>query len=108
VHEDLAVRREELEEAALMRGEDQRAHDLAARSVAALPSNPFAHASLGAIDALTGRTEQAALEIANVLKLWPSATVASYDHLQPSANPVCLAQRGRMYEGLRRAGLPEQ
>jgi hypothetical protein len=34
------------------------------------------------------------------------ATVASYDEYRPSAFPAFLAQRARLYEGLRKAGLP--
>lgn len=89
-----------------MLGEEERAYELASRGVAALSSNPQGHATLAAIDALLGRSDRAASEMANFLTLWPSATVAGYDALQPSAHPVYLAQRERLYEGLRLAGLP--
>lgn len=92
-------------EAALMLGEDERAYDLASHSVAAQPSNPQGHATLAAIDALHGRSDRAASEMAIFLKLWPTATVAGYDTLQPSTHAVYLAQRERLYEGLRMAGL---
>jgi tetratricopeptide (TPR) repeat protein len=95
-------------EAALMLGDDHRAYELAGRSIAALPSNARGHASLAAIDALAGRSEQAATELAAFLKLWPAATVARYDELYRSTDPGYLHQRGRLYEGLRMAGLPER
>jgi len=93
-------------EAALMRGEDARAYELAQRAAAELPSNVFAHAVLAAIDALEGRGEQAATEMATYRRLMPKATVASYDEYRPSTFPAFLAQRARLYEGLRKAGLP--
>ena len=93
-------------EAALMRGEDVRAYELAQRAAAELPSNVSAHAVLAAIDALRGRGEQAATEMATYRRLVPKATVASYDEYRPSTFPAFLAQRARLYEGLRKAGLP--
>ena len=51
-------------EAALLLGEDDRAHDMARRAVAELPSNARAHATLAAIDALTGRDDPARLAMA--------------------------------------------
>ncbi len=93
-------------EAALLRGEDDRARDLARRAVAELPSNARAHATLAAIDALTGRDGPARVAMAACLKLWPTATLARYDELRPSTHPVYVAQRERLYEGLLKAGLP--
>lgn len=95
-------------EAALMRGEDARAYELAQHAAAELPSNVFAHAVLAAIDALGGRSEQAATEMATYRRLMPTATVAGYDEYRPSAFPAFLAQRARLYEGLRKAGLPQR
>jgi len=95
-------------EAALMLGDDERAHELARRGIAALPSNADAHATLAAVDALAGRTDQASTELAAFRKLAPTATVARHDELRRSQHPVYLAQRARLYEGLRKAGLPER
>jgi TolB-like protein/cytochrome c-type biogenesis protein CcmH/NrfG len=95
-------------EAALMRGEDDRAYDLAGRSIAVLPTNARAHALLAAIDALAGRPGQAETELATFLGLWPTATVARYDEVYRSTHPVFVAQRERLYEGLRMAGLTER
>lgn len=95
-------------EAALMRGEDARAYELAQRAAAELPSNVFTHAVLAAIDALGGHGEQAAAEMATYRRLMPKATVASYDEYRPSTFRAFLEQRARLYEGLRRAGLPQR
>ena len=95
-------------EAALMRGDDERAHELARRAAAARPANAAAHATLAALDALAGRSGQAAAELTTFLALWPDATVARYDELRPSTHPVYVAQRERLYEGLRKAGLRER
>jgi hypothetical protein len=67
----------------------------------------FAHAVLAAIDALRSRDEQAAAEMATYRRLMPKATVTSYDEYRPSTFPAFLAQRARLYEGLRKAGLPQ-
>ena len=95
-------------EAALMLGDDERAREMARRGIAALPSNADAHATLAAVDALAGRTDQAAAQLAAFRKLVPTATVARLDELRRSENPLYLDQRARLYEGLRKAGLPER
>ena len=91
-----------------MRGDDESARDLARRGIAALPSNAFAHATLAAVDALGGRADEAAAALAVFLKLWPEATVARYDDSRRSTHPIFVAQRERLYEGLRKAGLPQR
>ena len=95
-------------EAALFLGEDERAHELARLAVAELPSNARAHATLAAIEALADRNELARSEMAAFLALWPTATLERFDAQRPSNHPVYLAQRVRLYEGLRKAGLPER
>jgi adenylate cyclase len=76
--------------------------------VAEWPSNARAHATLAAIDALADREELARSEMAAFLKLWPGATLGRYDEKRPSMHPTYLAQRERLYEGLRKAGLPAE
>jgi len=93
-------------EAALMRGDDERARDLARRAVAARPANASAHAVLAAVDALAGRGPEARAAMATFLSLAPGMTVARYDELRPSSHPAFIAQRERLYQGLRIAGLP--
>jgi hypothetical protein len=93
-------------EAALMRGEDDRAYEFARKALATRPSADLPHALMAAIDALAGRKELAATEMATFRELWPEATIARFDGFNPSDNPTYLAQRERLHDGLRRAGLP--
>jgi DNA-binding winged helix-turn-helix (wHTH) protein/tetratricopeptide (TPR) repeat protein len=95
-------------EAALMRGEDAQAYEFARLAVSERPSIASPHAVLAAIDALAGRSERASAEMAEFRRLWPTATVASYDEARPSTYPAYLTQRARLYAGLRQAGLPER
>jgi len=95
-------------EAALMRGEDGQAYEFARKAVAARPSEALPHGLMAAVDALAGRKEVAAAEMAAFRELWPEATVAHFDDFYPSDNPTFLAQRERLYDGLRKAGLPAQ
>jgi len=93
-------------EAALMLGEDERARALARHAIAALPDNLSAHATMASVEALAGRHDLAAVELKTLLRLWPAATVAHFDDRRPSSHPVYVERRGRLYEGLRLAGLP--
>ena len=95
-------------EAALMLGRNEEAYELARRSVAEFPFDFEGRGVLAAVDALAGRGVEAKVDLAELLKLWPSATVARYDDPYPSTQPVYLAQRQRLYEGLRKAGLPDR
>jgi tetratricopeptide (TPR) repeat protein len=92
-------------EAAIMLGDEERARDLAQRAVVQYPGNYRAQGALGAAEALTGH--DASATIAELRKLWPQATVATYDAWR-SNQPDHVKQRARFYEGLRRAGLPER
>ena len=94
-------------EAAVMLGDDERAYELAQRSVAARPSNMYAQATLAAAGALSGRLAESGRALSAFRTLWPAATVANYDDRRRSTEPRFVAQRVRLYEGLRRAGLPE-
>ena len=95
-------------EAALMRSEDAQAYEFAQRAVSERPSIPSPHAVLAAIDALAGQSERAAAEMAEFRRLWPTATVATYDEARPSTYPAYLTQRVRLYAGMHQAGLPER
>ncbi|MEO8924661.1 MAG: winged helix-turn-helix domain-containing protein [Caldimonas sp.] len=94
-------------EAALMRGENERAYDLARRGVSELPTNMYAHGALAAAAALSGRDDEARQEIAVFLSLWPEATIARYDDQRRSTVPAYAVQRERLYAGLRLGGLAE-
>lgn len=57
--------------------------------------------------ALTGRANDASAALQTLLSIKPDATVSTFRHISRSTNPEFLVQRERLYEGLRRAGLPE-
>jgi hypothetical protein len=46
--------------------------------------------------------------MAEFRRLWPTATVATYDEARPSTYPAYLTQRVRLYAGMHQAGLPER
>ena len=95
-------------EAALMRGDDALALELARRGIVQAPSNPYLHAALAAAEAKAGNGERAAGEVAEMRRLWPNATIEGYDERQPSTEPSFTAQRQRFYAALRQAGLPQR
>ena len=57
--------------------------------------------------ALCGRTDEAGLEAKDGLKLTPNFTIRRYRDDALSDNPTYLAQRLRILEGMRLAGVPE-
>lgn len=95
-------------EAALMRGDDVLALELARRGVGQTPSNPYLHAVLAAAEANAGNAEQAASEVSELQRLWPGATIARYDERQPSTVASFTTQRQSLYAALRQAGLPQR
>ena len=58
--------------------------------------------------ALAGRAADARLALAQFRKARPSATISGLRTSARSTNPNFVAQRERLYDGLRTAGLPEQ
>ncbi|MEO6362392.1 MAG: hypothetical protein ABIO71_04105, partial [Caldimonas sp.] len=95
-------------EAALMLGDDAQALEFAHRAVAERPATLEFRAVLAAAEALAGRPEIAAAEMAAFRRVRPDVTVATYDAARPSTDATYLAQRARFYDGLRKAGLPER
>ena len=57
--------------------------------------------------ALGSRHVEAAEACAAGLRLDPTFSVAKFRDLAPSNNAVFLAQRERVYDGMRKAGVPE-
>jgi TolB-like protein/class 3 adenylate cyclase/Flp pilus assembly protein TadD len=78
------------------------------KSVATNPNNSLAHFFLAASLALAGRDAEAAEACAAGQQLDPTFSVARFRDATPSHDPVYLAQRERIYEGLRKAGAPEE
>jgi tetratricopeptide (TPR) repeat protein len=69
---------------------------------------PLLHFYLGASLALLGSIDEARLEVQAGLARLPWFTVRHLRAGTLSDNPVYLAQRERLYDGLRMAGVPEQ
>ena len=68
---------------------------------------PLAHLGLAAALALRGSSDQARAEAKAGLALNPSFTIRRLRATQLSDNPTYLAERERIYQGMRMAGVPE-
>jgi Flp pilus assembly protein TadD len=86
-------------------GRDEEAITWLNRSIGLNRGHPTPHCLLAAALAQLGRVEEAREAARRCLDLNPSFTIARY---QSSNNPVYLAGRERMYEGMRMAGVPEE
>jgi TolB-like protein/class 3 adenylate cyclase/Flp pilus assembly protein TadD len=86
------------------RNEETEAHILEALRI----SPPVAHFYFAAALGRLGRLEEAREEARAGLGLNPSLTISRLRSLAFSDHPVYLAGRERLYEGLRKAGVPEQ
>jgi tetratricopeptide (TPR) repeat protein len=69
--------------------------------------HPFVHLYLASALAFSGRIEEARALVAQFPQLYPGVTVSRWRALEVSDAPEFLKQRERVYEGLRRAGMPE-
>jgi DNA-binding winged helix-turn-helix (wHTH) protein/tetratricopeptide (TPR) repeat protein len=94
-------------EYAFFQGRDDEAYEWMRRMAAEMPGWDRSFAMLAAIDALHGRDEEARAHMARHRALVPNSTVRYIQRLYPSSDPVVLAHRERLLEGLRKAGLPE-
>ncbi|WP_162561370.1 adenylate/guanylate cyclase domain-containing protein [Methylobacterium terrae] len=88
-------------------GRDEAAIDPLRRAAAVNPLFDFPHLYLACAFARLGRDAEARASLAEFLRLRPGYTIARYRSLT-STEPTFLAQRERLYDGLRRAGLPER
>ena len=70
-------------------------------------SLPNAHFYLAAAFAHLGRASEAQAAVAAGLAINPSYTISGFRAGSFSDNPTFLAQRERVYEGMRKAGVPE-
>ena len=77
------------------------------QSVTANSNFPVAHFLLAASLGQLGRVEEARAEAEAGLALTPEFTVSSYRDGAKSDNPIFLKQRLNIYDGLRKAGVPE-
>ncbi|WP_247427899.1 winged helix-turn-helix domain-containing protein [Bradyrhizobium sp. 139] len=69
---------------------------------------PFVYFYLAVALAHLGQTEEARAYVKAGLILAPTFSIAQFHASSPTDHPTCLAQRARIAEGLRKAGLPEQ
>jgi len=89
-------------------GLDEEAIAWLNRSIEIYPSGPTPHFLLAAALARLGSLLEAREAVRVGLELNPGFTIARYWSFAPSDNPVYLAGRERIYEGLRMAGVPEE
>ena len=88
-------------------GSDAEAVDWLRRSVEANRGFPPSHLILAAVLALLGVLDEARTSAKTGLALNPSFTLRRFRLEAPSDNPIFLAARKRIHEGLRLAGIPE-
>jgi TolB-like protein/DNA-binding winged helix-turn-helix (wHTH) protein/cytochrome c-type biogenesis protein CcmH/NrfG len=90
--------------------EDERAVACLRRAVANNPEFPTPVANLAAMLALTGQEAEARETLKEYLSLRGARTrtIAAWRAMAYSDNPIYLASRERIYEGLRKAGMPEE
>ena len=88
-------------------GADAEAAQWARRAIEANRNHPLAHFWLAAALAQLGRLDEARQAIQPGLALAPGFTIARYRAGVQTDNPTYLAQRERIIEGMRKAGVPE-
>jgi TolB-like protein/class 3 adenylate cyclase/Flp pilus assembly protein TadD len=89
-------------------GADEEAVALFRRSVDASRNYPLNHFYMAAALAHLGRLDEARAEVKAGLALAPNYSIARFLSVAESDNPTYLAQRERILEGLRHAGVPEK
>jgi tetratricopeptide (TPR) repeat protein len=89
-------------------GRDEEAVEWLSRSLELYPNMPVTHFHLAAALAGLGRMDEARETARPGLELNPSFTIARFRSSARSDNPVYLAGRELVYEGMRKAGLPEE
>jgi tetratricopeptide repeat protein len=77
------------------------------RSIDANRNMPYTHFNLAAALALLGRLDEARAAAQAGLALDPGFTIRRFQRNLSSDNPIYLAKRERVYEGMRMAGVPE-
>jgi DNA-binding winged helix-turn-helix (wHTH) protein/TolB-like protein/Tfp pilus assembly protein PilF len=102
------VRWHALEGMALLHlGQDTAAAQSLAHGATDASSHRFTHLYLASALALSGRIGEAQALLAQFPQLYPGVTLSRWRALEISEAPEFLKQRERVYEGLRRAGMPE-
>jgi DNA-binding winged helix-turn-helix (wHTH) protein/tetratricopeptide (TPR) repeat protein len=92
---------------AVLQGHDDESREWLLRWTAEFPDDGRPYLILAAIDALHGRDEQAKTHMARHRLLLPRSNLRYVAMLYPTSNPTVIAERDRLLEGMRLAGLPE-
>jgi TolB-like protein/tetratricopeptide (TPR) repeat protein len=95
-------------EAKLLLGDDEKAVAWLRGAIERNPNQPLAHFYLAAALARLGQPEEARAETRAGLALDPKFTIARARAYSESDNPTYLAQRDRLFESMRKAGVPER
>jgi tetratricopeptide (TPR) repeat protein len=93
--------------AKLQLGSDDEAVAWERRSIDANRNMPLAHFYLAAALAHLGRLDEARAVVQGGLALDPTFTVRRWRGIKISDNPTFMAQRQRIEDGMRNAGVPE-
>ena len=96
-----------LAEAAFAQGRDDEAYGILKHWAAEFPGSARPYLMLAAIDAIYWRESAAAAHMEKLRSMLPHVNLAYVTQNYPSDNPMFLAQRTRLMDGLRKAGLPE-
>jgi TolB-like protein/cytochrome c-type biogenesis protein CcmH/NrfG len=89
-------------------GDDLRAIEMLRKAIALSPNYSLAHLMLAAAYGMQGRLNEAGAALADYLRTSPSVgTIAQLQSLRQSKHVKYLVQCQRIYEGLRKAGMPE-
>jgi len=88
-------------------GRDDRAIEWLARSVDSNPASSFARLFLASALGTSGRIDEAQAHMAEFQRQRHGFTLGQFRAREPSDAPPFRRQRERVYEGLRRAGMPE-
>jgi len=96
-----------LADLAFAQGRDDEAYEILRTWAAESPDNGRPFLMLAAIDALHGRMAAATANMTKHSQMVPLSNIAYVVMTYPSTDPGFLAQRARLVEGLRKAGLPE-
>jgi TolB-like protein/class 3 adenylate cyclase/predicted Zn-dependent protease len=88
--------------------DDEKAIEWMEKSKQLNPRAGLTRLFLASALALAGRDADAQTEMHEFLRLNPGFTLSLFKARDPSSNALFLAQRQRIYEGARKAGLPEQ
>lgn len=90
-------------------GDAVRAIEMLRKAIGLSPNYSLAHLCLAAAHGMQDRVDEASAALANYLRTGPSArTISELQLLRLSKDPSYLAQCERLYEGLRKAGMPEK